>query len=48
VYDAERQKMGTIKRVMIEKIGGKVSYAVLGFGVFLGIGDDFYPCRGSR
>ena len=42
VYDAERQKMGTIKRVMIEKIDGKVSYAVLSLGMFLGIGDDVY------
>jgi hypothetical protein len=27
---------------MIDKISGKVSYAVLGFGGFLGIGDDHY------
>ena len=28
---------------MIEEIGGKVSYAVLSFGGFFGIGDDYYP-----
>ena len=28
---------------MIEKVSGKVSYAVLSFGGFLGIGDDNYP-----
>jgi len=28
---------------MIEEIGGKVSYAVLSFGGFFGIGDDCYP-----
>ena len=28
---------------MIDKISGKVSYAVLSFGGFLGIGDDHYP-----
>jgi hypothetical protein len=28
---------------MIEKIGGNVSYAVLSFGGFFGIGDDYYP-----
>jgi hypothetical protein len=28
---------------MIEKVSGKVSYAVLSFGGFLGIGDDHYP-----
>jgi hypothetical protein len=35
--------MGTIKRVMIDKISGKVAYAVLSFGGFLGIGDEYYP-----
>jgi len=29
--------------VMIDKLSGKVSYAVLSFGGFLGIGDDHYP-----
>ena len=28
---------------MIEKTSGRVSYAVLGFGGFLGIGNDHYP-----
>jgi hypothetical protein len=32
-----------IERVMIDKVSGKVSYAVLSFGGFLGIGDDHYP-----
>jgi PRC-barrel domain len=43
VYGADGNKIGSIERVMIEKVGGKVSYAVLGFGGFLGIGDDHYP-----
>jgi sporulation protein YlmC with PRC-barrel domain len=43
VYDADGEKIGSIERVMIEKISGRVSYAVLSFGGFLGIGDDFYP-----
>ena len=28
---------------MIDKISGRVSYAVLGFGGFLGLGNDHYP-----
>jgi hypothetical protein len=28
---------------MIDKVSGKVSYAVLGFGGLLGIGNDHYP-----
>ena len=43
VYGPDGQKIGTIERVMIDKISGKVSYAVLSFGGFLGIGDDHYP-----
>jgi hypothetical protein len=43
VYGANDEKIGSIARIMIEKISGQVSYAVLGFGGFLGIGDDYYP-----
>jgi hypothetical protein len=43
VYGADRSKIGSIERVMIDKVTGKVSYAVLGFGGFLGIGNDHYP-----
>ena len=43
VYSAEGERIGAIERVMIEKIGGKVAYAVMSFGGFLGIGDDHYP-----
>ena len=43
VYGADESKIGTIQRVMIDKVSGTVSYAVLSFGGFLGIGDDYYP-----
>jgi hypothetical protein len=43
VYGADKTKIGSIERVMIDKMSGKVSYAVLSFGGFLGIGDDHYP-----
>ena len=43
VFGADSQKIGTIERVMIDKVSGRVSYAVLGFGGFLGIGHDHYP-----
>ena len=43
VYGADETKIGSIERVMIDKMSGKVSYAVLSFGGFLGIGDDHYP-----
>jgi PRC-barrel domain len=43
VYGADDTQIGSIERVMMDKRSGKVSYAVLSFGGFLGIGDDHYP-----
>jgi hypothetical protein len=43
VYGVNDTKIGLIERVMIDKVSGRVSYAVLRFGGFLGIGDDHYP-----
>ncbi|MGZ5903969.1 MAG: PRC-barrel domain-containing protein [Reyranella sp.] len=43
VYRPNGEKVGTIARVMIDKIGGKVAYAVMSFGGFMGIGEDYYP-----
>jgi hypothetical protein len=43
VYGVDDQKIGSVQRVMIDKISGKVSYAVVSFGGFLGIGEDYYP-----
>jgi hypothetical protein len=43
VYDAKGEHIGSIERVMIEKVRGQVAYAVLQFGGFLGIGSDYYP-----
>ena len=43
VYGSDDQSIGSIERVMIEKTSGRVPYAVLGFGGFLGLGNDHYP-----
>ncbi|HEY4114511.1 MAG TPA: PRC-barrel domain-containing protein [Rhizomicrobium sp.] len=43
VYRSNGDRIGTIERVMIDKLSGKVAYAVMSFGGFLGIGDDYYP-----
>ena len=36
-------KIGSIERLMIDKVTGKVAYAVLSFGGFLGIGTNHLP-----
>ena len=43
VYRPNGERVGTIQRVMIDKIGGQVAYAVMSFGGFMGIGEDYYP-----
>ena len=43
VYDPAGEHIGSIERILVEKRSGKVSYAVLSFGGFLGIGTDHYP-----
>jgi sporulation protein YlmC with PRC-barrel domain len=43
VYRSNGEKIGKIQRVMIGKQSGKVGYAVMSFGGFMGIGEDYYP-----
>jgi hypothetical protein len=43
VYRPNGERVGDIKRVMIDKLSGKVAYAVMSFGGFMGIGEDYYP-----
>jgi len=43
VYRSNGDKVGQIERVMIDKRSGQVAYAVMSFGGFLGIGEDYYP-----
>ena len=43
VYGADESRVGTIDRVMIDKVSGKVAYAVMSFGGVLGIGGDERP-----
>ena len=43
VYRSNGDNIGSIERIMIDKLSGKVAYAVMSFGGFLGIGHDHYP-----
>ena len=43
VYGADRRHIGTIDHLMIDKNNGRVAYAVMGFGGFLGMGEEHYP-----
>lgn len=43
VYNADDEKLGTVDKLMIDKVSGKVSYAVMSFGGFLGMGENYHP-----
>ncbi|BAF90603.1 PRC-barrel domain-containing protein [Azorhizobium caulinodans] len=43
VYNTTGDKIGSIYDVMIDKRSGKVAYAVMSFGGFLGMGEDYHP-----
>src|SRR5215216_1651794 len=40
VYDPQGNHIGSIKRLIIDKVTGKVAYTVMSFGGFLGIGEE--------
>jgi hypothetical protein len=48
VYDRQGNNVGSIKRLMIEKISGRVAYAVMSFGSFLGIGGEEHAIPWSK
>ena len=48
VYGRDERKIGMLQRVMIDKISGTVAFAVISFGGFLGIGEDYYPIPWSN
>jgi sporulation protein YlmC with PRC-barrel domain len=43
VFNTALEKLGAIEDVMIHKATGRIAYAVLSFGGFLGIGEHYYP-----
>jgi hypothetical protein len=43
VYNRQDERLGAIHSVMIEKRSGKIAYAVLSFGGFLGMREHVHP-----
>src|SRR4029078_11908317 len=43
VYGAGDKAIGGIDHLLIEKVSGRVTYAVMSFGGFLGLGHSHYP-----
>jgi hypothetical protein len=43
VYNRQGDKLGTVHHFMVGKRSGKVDYAVMSFGGFLGMGENYHP-----
>ncbi|HEX3860885.1 MAG TPA: PRC-barrel domain-containing protein [Stellaceae bacterium] len=43
VYNPNGDRLGTVHHLMIDKFTGRVEYAVMSFGGFLGIGESYNP-----
>lgn len=43
VYNADGEHLGEVYNFMVDKLTGQVSYAVMSFGGFLGIGERYHP-----
>ena len=43
VYNLAGDKLGSIDDIMIDKVSGRVIYAVMSFGGLLGMGEKYHP-----
>lgn len=43
VYNTDGEHLGEIHDVMIDKQSGKTAYAIMSFGGFLGMGEQYHP-----
>jgi hypothetical protein len=43
VYNRSGERLGEVYNFMVDKYSGQVAYAVMSFGGFLGIGEQYHP-----
>jgi hypothetical protein len=43
VFSEAGERIGDVEDLAVEKVSGKVAYAILSFGGFLGIGEKYHP-----
>ncbi len=43
IYNRAGENLGAVDDILIDKVSGKIAYAIAGFGGFLGIGERYYP-----
>ena len=43
VYNTDGEHLGVVHDIMLDKRSGKIAYALMSFGGFLGIGERYHP-----
>jgi hypothetical protein len=43
VYNRRGESLGSVNGLMLNKLTGQVSYAIMSFGGFLGLGEQYHP-----
>ena len=43
IFGRDGRRLGTVYNFMVDKVTGRVAYAVMSFGGFLGLGERYYP-----
>lgn len=43
VFGRDGRRLGTVHNFMVDKVTGRVAYAVMAFGGFLGLGERLHP-----
>ena len=43
VFSRDGRRIGTVFNFMVDKVTGRVAYAVMSFGGFLGLGERYHP-----
>ncbi len=48
VYNRAGDRLGTVRRFLVDKRSGQAAYAEMAFGGFLGLGEDVHPLPWER
>jgi hypothetical protein len=43
VYNHQGESLGSVYGLMLNKLNGRVAYAIMSFGGFLGMGESYHP-----
>ncbi|GLS19349.1 photosystem reaction center subunit H [Labrys miyagiensis] len=48
VYNVDREKIGSVEDLVLDKTSNEIMFAVLGFGGLFGVGEKYFPIPWSK